>query len=360
MKAAGSIHSPHVQSDVLSSQIAAASYHGLLLSPVQMTTDCPTANCSWSNFLSLAICSYCQDISEKITTNTSSGIISLPMGLTAGSHDYKGRPLLEYSSTLDRLSEFNPTYTVLNLTVLLNQEAFECALYFCIHEYEASVTDGNLTDVVVKTWDSPSDGISRSDDYYLFNLSEEESGGLPDSEFLISNLSLRTVANKFNEIFDGLFISTDMAADGFVPTALDGSVGYANGLNTTQSLTHIPQLMADVSQSATNTLRQSSYAVQVSGQAYKNKVFVVVCWSWLSVPAGLLTLTSIFLIATIHQSKKHGIKPWKTSATALLFHGLAEEHRNKYANVDEPAAMEEVAEKLHVQLRETEDGWRLV
>lgn len=45
--------------------------------------------------------------------------------------------------------------------------------------------------------------------------------------------------------------------------------------------------------------------------------------------------------------------------TALLFNGLAEEHRTKAADHNRLSEMDDLAKELKVMLERTDNGWRL-
>ena len=97
----------------------------------------------------------------------------------------------------------------------------------------------------------------------------------------------------------------------------------------------------------------------MNGTSYSLESYVRVDWLWLVLPATLVLLSFPFLIATIVQSSRAKIKPWKTSALATL-QGLGNELRNELGALDAEATMERRAETRFARLKEGDNGWRLV
>ncbi|KAL2832742.1 hypothetical protein BJY01DRAFT_253764 [Aspergillus pseudoustus] len=60
----------------------------------------------------------------------------------------------------------------------------------------------------------------------------------------------------------------------------------------------------------------------VSGTIYNAEVYVSVEWWWIILPAALTVLGLVFLGATIFMNHRRGLKLWKTSILAVLYHGL--------------------------------------
>ncbi|KAL4810344.1 hypothetical protein BDV18DRAFT_156711 [Aspergillus unguis] len=60
----------------------------------------------------------------------------------------------------------------------------------------------------------------------------------------------------------------------------------------------------------------------VDGTVYRAEVYVKVNWPWIVLPIVLMVLGVVFLLCTMLVNKKRGLKLWKTSLLAVLFHGL--------------------------------------
>ena len=65
------------------------------------------------------------------------------------------------------------------------------------------------------------------------------------------------------------------------------------------------------------------------GPAWGMQTFVRIRWVWISAPAFLLLATLAFVVGTIVKSSRQQVEIWKTSALAMLLHGLAGGARHK-------------------------------
>ena len=80
---------------------------------------------------------------------------------------------------------------------------------------------------------------------------------------------------------------------------------------------------------------------------------------WLLYPACLLLAAFGLLLASITINTRSKTVLWKSSMTALLFSGLAEEYRIKAADRDRLSELDDLAKELEVMLERTDKGWRL-
>ena len=94
------------------------------------------------------------------------------------------------------------------------------------------------------------------------------------------------------------------------------------------------------------------------GTAWGPQTYVHIRWVWFSLPLVLLMISLAFLIAAILQSRLSNVDVWKTSALAVLMHGL----RNDVVHEDrltEEAARKRYKERdLMVRLREERGRWK--
>ena len=97
----------------------------------------------------------------------------------------------------------------------------------------------------------------------------------------------------------------------------------------------------------------------MNGTSYSLVSYVRVDWFWLVLPATLILLSLPFLIATIVQSSRAKIKPWKTSTLATL-QALGGDVRDELGALVAETTMKKGAKACFVKLEEGEDGWRLV
>lgn len=84
----------------------------------------------------------------------------------------------------------------------------------------------------------------------------------------------------------------------------------------------LARLTSELAQSMTNSFRASGGAVPVLGAAFESESFVFVRWGWIGLPVAVVGFTALFLGAAIWSSRRSGLRLWKSSAVAMLYHGL--------------------------------------
>jgi hypothetical protein len=85
-----------------------------------------------------------------------------------------------------------------------------------------------------------------------------------------------------------------------------------------------------------NTIRESTGGYS-HGTTTRFDSFFHVRWGWLAYPVAVVLFALVFVLVTIYKSR--GTEPWKSSVTALLFHGLVDEDRGAYLRLDDPVEM---------------------
>jgi hypothetical protein len=113
-----------------------------------------------------------------------------------------------------------------------------------------------------------------------------------------------------------------------------------------------------------NIFRPAPHLQFAYGDTIKVETCVQVRWPWISFPAGLVVLASLFLPLTIWSTKQipsttSGRKAWKTSSLAVLFNGLDERLLKEQGPMDKKSEMMNRASRLQVALKREDDGWKL-
>lgn len=98
--------------------------------------------------------------------------------------------------------------------------------------------------------------------------------------------------------------------------------------------------------------------VSVPGRAITKATQIRVRWHWLILPAFLNILTTVLLITTATSSRKHKTPLWKSSITALLFHGLEDDPR--VPRTSKLSHMDELAESMRVKIKPSGVDGRLL
>lgn len=351
----------------------AALYSGIFQSQSTVSdaslASCPTGNCTFAPYQSLGFCSRCSNITDLLSMTTTGGSslamrtsnFKLPngwkfqtgMNLKNLMNSTTGRPLL-------RVDTANMPI-VLNFTAIsasglgVAASATECALYFCVQTYEASVADGKFTEKiqstasseVTKTAGDPVQNIRLTPETCYVNGTKQA----PDRcTYKVNWLSRVSMSNSLSPLLKGdgsLFVSNrpDWSSDTVRAV-------YGNEGNTTE----IDSVFHSLATALTRHARSSvCRARMVTGITWGQQSFVHVRWGWLVLPGALMVLSLVFLGITIFHTRNQFI--WKSSPLALLFSGLGFEAptmRDPTLN-----GMEDMSRNLNVWLESSTGGIRL-
>ena len=365
---------------LLDLSMSVAIYEGALGRPNEVSTICSTGNCTWGPFESLAIRSHCNDYSKLITkeaindTEGSYDVYSVPDGLRLGSPNVIEVPDAIFATVpaLRNLSQSDSSFFLLSEVRALTQtQYYECSLYFCVQEYNSTVVNGALTESIIHTWannyttnssDDGQDWFYIPTGYPITNFSVESDAYFALAEYLakVMNGTLYDTTWE-DEVFDNATGSAQTDSDDSILLDVFGDIGNSSDTFylSSPNLTALPRVMADISKSITNRMRQGPDGTLVRGVASNTDTYIMVQWEWLSLTATLLFLTLVFLIATILDSKRCHIEVWKDSPFPPFFHGLNRSLLDQYGKVDESLSMDEASKEMQVQLVQTEAGWRL-
>jgi hypothetical protein len=138
--------------------------------------------------------------------------------------------------------------------------------------------------------------------------------------------------------------------------------------NGSASISTISEQVGQLARSMTAYNRKRPKAESVFDFAYgdviKTETCVQVKWAWVSFPASLVAMTTLFLGLTIWSTKRNaspvaGNKAWKSSSLPVLFSGLEEAAQRAHDRMDTKSDMLDRAAELKVCLKRGEDGWRL-
>lgn len=133
-------------------------------------------------------------------------------------------------------------------------------------------------------------------------------------------------------------------------------------LNGTATLESANAYMEGLANAMTSVIRQNGDTPSTEyahGTALGLQTCIRVQWAWLSLPSALIVLALAFLVATILKTRSWQMT-WKSSALALLFHGLDATSREQYGAMVDLPAMKDAAEEVHAKLTMRESGWRFV
>jgi hypothetical protein len=104
----------------------------------------------------------------------------------------------------------------------------------------------------------------------------------------------------------------------------------------------------------TNSIRTGPNATEVYGTVEVSEQHIKVRWPWMILPAALVSLSVIFLIATMVMGSRR-CAGWKSSALPSFYHGFAawEVSERYHGDIEE---MERSAKSIYARLGTDEEG----
>ncbi|KAK5273038.1 hypothetical protein LTR99_002431 [Exophiala xenobiotica] len=382
--------------DGLDPDMLAAVYTGLYGASTndQDLFRCSSSNCTYPDTPSLAICARCHDLkSQLITAEDISGTTwTLP-----GGPEIVGITLMNVTSTANssltvsfrNAGPLIAAFSYINGTDEINiqtgkpivPEASECALFLCVQAYNATVSQGRLTQTVVREWTQMEEHpmIPVADSMPASSLLDLPDGVsyFYDLKILTSDIPSPSAKSDFN-----MSIKAFLALQLVIPPLFSGVVeggdhGFASGgifpsdvLQRLYNTEDVPALVTRLADSMTASIRRNpaTYADFLgtrlySAPAYPGVVlqlvpFIHIVWPWITLLAGTAFFANVFLVYVIVRTKSAAssseVGVWKSSSLPLLYHGLdADAARTSTHSVGlstSVAEMEDHASRLLVRI----------
>lgn len=159
----------------------------------------------------------------------------------------------------------------------------------------------------------------------------------------------RTMSNVLQAILEGEFdMNSGLSGDDDYPASSNMLLA---GLNASPD---IPKTMDRIAAALSNRLRDMSIH-KVYGLSGSMELRVRVSWFWLSLPVLSIIFGTVLLISIIITTRKHKLPIWKTSELALLFHGLDFSTDDTF-KTHKASEMEDIASALQVKLERNSKG----
>lgn len=232
--------------------------------------------------------------------------------------------------------------------------AWECALFYCVNAYSASVVDGVLDQRIEKSWLNNSASHGQSSDL-IFSP--------PDSlNHVLANASVFRVAALAADALNS-FMSESFTGSGGINVSTTGSTFSSDIVHGLYDAVNYSAAIENLAISMTNNIRQQddSEAGSVNGQAQQTETYVHVRWAWFAYPVAVLVFSLILLLGIIIGTSRCDVRVWKSSNLALLFHGQGLELSDGTIPLNTLSQMTERAQDVKVELIKTEtNSWKLV
>ncbi|KAH6694097.1 hypothetical protein F5X68DRAFT_248719 [Plectosphaerella plurivora] len=383
----------------------AAVYRGIFTDEVPAFQPfCSTGNCTFPLFDSLAMCSKCLNVTDdtrrlgdqgtKLPEKSGHWDLNLTYSLPGDTEvDVRtryfddslqhGPALLSTSSVSTTMSKSTLGISNPMLALAIMQfpgvdrdgysgnylketpVVYECALYFCVQTYNLTVVDGKTRTEVVSTWYNETDPVLDLGDNwhrYLERPTDQPTPEAPeggDSTFVVVGGTFNTILWYLGKTLNGTALSRTAVVG-------DDEEEVDDVLEALKRSQDIPALFGNLTTSLSTRIREMSVGAEngeITGDALAMVPHVRIRWQWLSLPALVMALSSVLLVATAMATKRSGLPVWKNSSLAVLFHGLGSDpgadggdlsgHRSRASE------MNREADGRTVMLRRGEGGWKL-
>lgn len=352
--------------------------------------ECQTGNCTWPSFETLGVCHECVDLTPFMTKYCAQGEDSgncgweVPQGgkLNDSSVVFSMTPLIP-----DAKGDM-PHSTILRLIFMgteakdqdagnLNPWAQQCTLSACLQTLDSAVVNGALSEnmtesrinqTVVDTTRASADAdlgvyvMGGNDTTYLLGRDAMLSMRGWFASVFAAGAAVRTQQDFNRTITDNSVVVNLTVGISSGETFFDSDIVTAFYWNyyEYQARDGLAMLMSDVAISMTVAFRSFQGAVPVAGRALAERAFVKVRWGFAVLPIVVVTGAALFLVAAIHRTHHSRTKPLKSSALAMLFHGLDDDIRSQFGRVGSLKDKKRQAKGLKVQLDESGDGGSLL
>jgi hypothetical protein len=372
---------------------------GLLGTHIPLPPLCTTSFCKYPEFVTLGMCSKCEDVTSRTKQECHAPELSLFMDTVAeplrkiptncsyqtpnnfsfdfeefddqrlsgdniiiGTNHWSLHPRVMDLALDTRIPTFDiqapiasfvatnytttVTYAISNATVPPPKPSVaECAVYFCERRYEqSSYTPGDYQN------SPPMPGVDTQQlvpteplEDPNFTSNRPVHFAAPDgSAALSSNSSYSVDLRTFGHLADtmmNLFNSTTELR-GEVPTSTVLKLG------TILRMDNLNRSLDSMSSSLTDTFRMDSLNDEVQGIAFQDETFIHVRWPWITLPV-IVTLGSIaLLLGTAIGSKHRKAVLWKCMVLPLLTSHFDATPESKIASVRRVDGMTEISKKM--------------
>lgn len=389
--------------------IKAAVYKGLFAEDgrpwMGLPFSCSTGNCTFPPIETLGVCHKCVDMSEYMTRYCPPGVTNqdecgwqLPSGsarLNSSAEVFGMTSLFpgSSSSAADSYSTimkliFMGTETNATGPGVLAPWATQCSLSVCLQTLQSNITNGFLYESHLKEPITNDTVPSLSSLSSSINALEPLTIPSPTNSSLVYSMSMESILamqSWFSRLFangtasrNSKYINqtiSDLPSLNSSPNVIVNlTVGISSGetffdtdivqafywnyyeypsVTSSGPPKGLEMLMSDLAISLTATFR-TLVGKPINGTSLSYETFVSVRWGFVALPVTAVILAALFLGLAAWETKRSGASLWKTSALAMLFHGLDEDARERFEDLRSLEAKKR--ESRNVKVRLSSDG----
>ena len=372
--------------------------------------DCPSGNCTFPPFQSLAVCSSCSDLTSRLahkchnatldrlhnysnsTRNTEFYCqMSLANGLSVNVSALNGEnslriggylPLVEphaqqygnvflsYTKILGPVLPVSADFT----SVISHTTAQQCVMYWCVNTYQSHGQNGRVHEETTASWhDSTtrwwaaqgSDGPQNA--YYLALKPHASS-----HNFTVGYIASNRVSTWLAALMTLSSSTQYTLANGTYSIAPDDSMNASSStldrVNAFRRDTDNGLLFANMAKSMTRHIRSVDLSEQAAsgwtinhlpnvtgvgraiGTVQVEHVYVSVRYGWLTLSILLVGLGMVLLACTVFNARRHDTEVWKSSPLPILLQALGTEMMRESGSAMTKVEMEELAKGVNVML----------
>jgi hypothetical protein len=347
--------------------------------------ECQSGNCTWDHYDTLGVCAECVDLTPFIQAYCGAekkGSDNCGWQVPQGAKLTDSNEVFSMTSQIPAARGDQPHSTIMRL-IFMGTEAHggragemkpwarQCTLSACLQTLETRVANGVMAE---KTIDTKINATvldnSNLDDGHDHDVYVVGGDGTP---YLLGIEAMLSMRGWFESLFaDG---SASRSAAAYNRTITDNSVvvnltvGISSGetffdsdivtafyWNYYEYADGLDMLVRDMATSMTVAFRSFAGAVPVAGRAIYTESYVHVRWGFAVVPIVVVVGAVLFLVAAVYRSKRATVKVWKSSALAMLFHGLDDGTKAHFGHAQSLQEQKHQAHAIKVRLEESDDG----
>lgn len=339
----------------------------------QTQYGCESGTCTWESVQTLAVCQKCADITTSIEDDTEYYYIPNGPSITTsnGLLNMIGNTSLPESTTLTEVQPLIAYFSAISANTSglgSSPTAAECALYWCVNEYDQALLNGNMNQTVLNTWYNlvpasygQRENIVITPDSCIINGTDQPLGSA-DCTYTVTGWAHQGLQNGLPNFMVGNVYWQDQGY--YFDGEAAQSVLWILENDQTDMFTAADLTFTYLAAYMTRDVREFSPAGEIFqtniGDLNFEDLKFNVRWIWMLLPVSLVGSTFIFLIATIIRSK--GYEKWKSSALAMMYNGIEEGHRIDLGPDADITQLHKAAETMQFQLmpRAHKKDYRLV
>ncbi|KAF4816302.1 hypothetical protein CGCSCA5_v006645 [Colletotrichum siamense] len=338
-------YSPYIKGATYDASIQAGlSHDSNTLYPFDQP-GCPTTECRWRVFSTLAICTKMWNMTDQLTYNYNGNSSRFVNTGTPRSLSLPNGALANFAPSLTGLVSLNngqasllpaaevPQSAFFNFTVIFTTTkttgAMEVMFYMCAQRYNVSVQNNVFSRTLIDSSAEVEEGTflmpesTTSKEQVEVTTEAVTVPQEPGEAFPYGGTALTPLVESLSSAMNGTYPTTENER-GRAPSrylnVLDVVRRERNGTEK-QLFEAVGNVTNNVARSLTNSLRDSLTTEQayITGQAYVSETYVKVRWWWMTLISCQVVLSTVVLVAALIQARMAGLNVVKSSTFPAFF-----------------------------------------